>query len=82
MKKYNKPLIIVLSKEQVSDLITARASCKNALCIAGTTFTCNQSVNYTCDNYTGNDPISCPQEYSFTCGSAHLHVDSAINQLG
>lgn len=82
MPKYNKPSIIVFSKEWIREIITVRASCQNELCSAGNTFTCRPTNTYSCDNYSGKPPISCPESYSFTCGAGHLHSDAAGGLLG
>lgn len=74
--KYVKPTILLLSETEVTKHITASASCVNALCNAGGTYTCGKTITYSCSNYSGTPPISCPATFSFSCPSNLNHTDS------
>lgn len=75
MNKYEKPKIIAITRKEINEKIVASASCENALCKVGDTYTCNQNSQYNCNNYT-EGTVPCPSGYVFTCSSTVSHTDA------
>lgn len=46
--KYVKPLMQSYSKEDIRNNIIVSATCKYAVCVYGTAFTCSAANNYVC----------------------------------
>lgn len=75
---FKKPIILCYTKKEIDEYVFASASCVNALCLQGSSYTCNSGTNYVCarDTYSTNN---CPPGNTFSCGTTVNHTDSIID---